>query len=199
MPRLVLALYALYLLLAFGWRTWLQIRRTGSSGFVGISRSGGDAARLGGALLVVSLLLGVLSPLAALAGWAAPLVGSSALVGAGLAFYTVGLAITLAAQLQMGASWRIGVDPAETTGLVTRGLFGWVRNPIFTGMSAVALGLALLLPNWPALLAVAALGVGLEIQVRLVEEPYLIRTHGDAYLTWARRAGRFIPGAGRLR
>ena len=39
---------------------------------------------------------------------------------------------------------------------------------------------------------------GLEIQVRLVEEPHLIRTHGEAYLAWARGVGRFVPGLGRL-
>lgn len=99
----------------------------------------------------------------------------------------------------MGASWRIGVDPRERTDLVTSGLFSHVRNPIFTGMSAVALGLALLVPSWPALLAVGVLAAGLELQVRLVEEPYLIAQHGESYSRWARRAGRFLPGVGRLR
>ena len=35
---------------------------------------------------------------------------------------------------EMGESWRIGVDPSETTTLVRTGVFGWVRNPIFTAM-----------------------------------------------------------------
>lgn len=198
MPRTALALYALYLSLAFGWRTWLQLRSTGSTGFVGLSRAGARE-RLGGLLLVASLALGLLAPLAALGGWAAPLFASRALAPAGVALYALGLAITLAAQLQMGVSWRIGVDPAARTALVTSGLFARVRNPIFTGMSAVALGLALLVPNALGLLAVPALAAGLELQVRFVEEPYLIRQHGEAYLGWARRAGRFLPGIGRLR
>jgi protein-S-isoprenylcysteine O-methyltransferase Ste14 len=65
-------------------------------------------------------------------------------------------------------------------------------------MIAVALGLLLLVPNVFALLAVLALVVGVEIQVRLVEEPYLVKQHGDAYLSWARRTGRFVPGLGLL-
>lgn len=195
MPRLALALYALYLALAFGWRTWLQLRRTGSSGFVGISRAG-VLERLGGALLIVSLVFGVLSPLAELSGSAAYLVPPRLAPGAAL--YALGLALTLAAQLQMGVSWRIGVDPSEKTGLVTAGPFALARNPIFGGMIAVALGLLLLVPNVFALLAVVALVVGVEIQVRLVEEPYLVKQHGDAYLSWARRTGRFVPGLGRL-
>lgn len=195
MPRLALALYALYLALAFGWRTWLQLRRTGSSGFVGISRAG-VLERLGGALLVVSIVLGLLSPLAELTGSLALLMPARPVLGALL--YASGLALTLAAQLQMGVSWRIGVDPSEKTGLVTGGPFAFARNPIFSGMIAVALGLALLVPNALALLAVAALVAGVEIQVRLVEEPYLVKQHGDAYLSWARRTGRFAPGFGRL-
>ena len=66
-------------------------------------------------------------------------------------------------------------------------------------MFAAILGVALLVPNAPALLGVVALFIGLELQVRLVEEPYLIATHAEAYLGWARRAGRFLPGLGRLR
>ena len=195
MPRLALVLYGLYLALAFGWRTWLQLRRTGASGFVGLPRAGA-LQRLGGALLVVSIALGALSPIAALAGWAATLATPRPLLGVGA--YALGLGLTLWAQLRMGSSWRIGVDPAETTALVTSGPFAFARNPIFTGMLAVALGLALLVPNLPALLAALALALGLELQVRLVEEPYLLGAHGELYRRWAARTGRFLPGIGRL-
>ena len=195
MPRLTLALYALYLGLTLGWRSWLQLRRTGSTGFVGISRTGG-LEQLGGSLLVASVVLGLLSPLAELSGALALLTAARPL--AGIALYAAGLALTLAAQLQMGASWRIGVNPAEKTGLVTGGPFAFARNPIFAGMIAAALGLALLVPNLLALLAVGVLIVGLEVQVRLVEEPYLVKQHGDSYLSWARRTGRFCPLLGRL-
>jgi protein-S-isoprenylcysteine O-methyltransferase Ste14 len=37
----------------------------------------------------------------------------------------------------------------------------------------------------------------LEIQVRRVEEPYLLATHGEAYRRYASRTGRFVPGLGR--
>lgn len=54
-------------------------------------------------------------------------------------------------------------------------------------------------------MAVAALVMGLvalvgalEVQVRLVEEPYLRRMHGTAHEGYTRRVGRFVPGLGRL-
>lgn len=196
MPRLALGLYLLYLALAFGWRTWRQLRDTGSTGFVGLPRAGA-LERLGGGLLVVAIALGLASPVAALLG-ASPVVGTVQ-ASLGVSLYASGLAVTLWAQLHMGASWRIGVDPSERTALVTDGPFAFARNPIFTGMIAVALGLALIVPNALALLASVALLTGLELQVRLVEEPYLSRTHGEPYRAWASRTGRFLPGLGRLR
>ena len=97
----------------------------------------------------------------------------------------------------MGASWRIGVDPDERTGLVTHGLFALVRNPIFTAMLVTALGLTLMVGNAISLTGLAALFAALEVQVRLVEEPYLLTVHGPDYERYSTTAGRFLPGLGR--
>lgn len=56
-----------------------------------------------------------------------------------------------------------------------------------------------MVPNVPALLAAALTILGIEIQVRAVEEPYLKRTHGASYVSYAENVGRFVPGVGRLR
>jgi protein-S-isoprenylcysteine O-methyltransferase Ste14 len=98
----------------------------------------------------------------------------------------------------MGASWRIGVKADEKTALVTDGLFSFVRNPIFTGLLLFATGILLLVPGLPAALALAMLVLAIELQVRRVEEPYLVRSHGDRYRAYARSVGRFVPGLGRL-
>ncbi len=74
-----------------------------------------------------------------------------------------------------------------------------MRNPVCTGMLSAVLGLALLVPSVLALGAVVALLVAVELQVRLVEEPYLLRTHGDGYSAYAARVGRLLPGVGHLR
>jgi protein-S-isoprenylcysteine O-methyltransferase Ste14 len=59
-------------------------------------------------------------------------------------------------------------------------------------------GLLMLTPNVLAAASLVALLIALEIQVRAVEEPYLLRTHGDAYRRYAAETGRFVPGIGRL-
>lgn len=46
---------------------------------------------------------------------------------------------------------------------------------------------------------VAAVGLifGVQIQVRVIEEPYLRTVHPQAYPAYAVRVGRFVPGLGR--
>lgn len=200
MPEVAIAALLLYLGLVFGVRTWLHWRRTGRTGFVGLSGKPGSAEWLGGLLFAAALLATVGAPFVQLAGWLAPLPaldGAAARI-AGLVLLGAGIAGTFWAQLTMGDSWRIGVDAEERTALVLRGPFRYVRNPIFSFMGLGTAGLVLLVPNALALIALLALFVALELQVRAVEEPYLAHIHGEVYLRYARATGRFFPGLGRL-
>ncbi|WP_222709264.1 hypothetical protein [Nonomuraea sp. C10] len=65
-------------------------------------------------------------------------------------------------------------------------------------MIATAAGLAAMVPNLISLAALVLAVVAIELQVRAVEEPYLRRVHGAAYLWYAARVGRFLPGIGRM-
>jgi protein-S-isoprenylcysteine O-methyltransferase Ste14 len=197
METAALTLYGTGLLAAFGWRTVWQWRRTGRSGWVGLPRDAGVAARLGVALFGAALLAGLAGVLAPVLGavpvaWVPPVV-----VGAGLLVAVAGLVVVLASQAQMGRSWRIGVDPGERTDLMTGGVFGWVRNPVFSGMVAFQAGLAVMVPSWWSVVAVLLLVVAVQLQVRVVEEPYLRRVHGRAYRGYSARVGRFVPGVGK--
>lgn len=201
MAIVALISYGAYLALAFGLRTWLQLRRTGSSGFVGVSGRPGSAEWLGGVLFGVALVLGLAAPVLALMGVVEPLeaLDTGFVHAAAGALFALGLAGTLAAQAAMGASWRIGVDERARTDLVADGPFTVVRNPIFAAMLPASAGLALMVPSPVALAGLAVLAIALELQVRVVEEPYLLRTHGAEYSAYAARVGRFVPGVGRLR
>jgi protein-S-isoprenylcysteine O-methyltransferase Ste14 len=117
----------------------------------------------------------------------------------GIVLATIGGLSVFGAQLGMGASWRIGVSDDQGTDLVTGGWFSFCRNPIYTAMIVGWTGFALMVPTWPAIASVIVIAVGLELQVRIVEEPYLLRTHGDEYGRYASGVGRFLPGVGRLR
>jgi len=200
MATVALALYVVYLMLAFGLRTLIQLRRTGSTGFHGLGGRPGSAEWTAGVGFTAALLLGAAAPVLALLDVVEPIsaldTGGLHLVGLLLAL--AGIGSTFYAQVAMGESWRIGVDPGERTQLVTSGPFALVRNPIFAAMLPTALGLTLLVPSWVALAGLAGLVAALELQVRVVEEPYLLQVHGDAYARYAARVGRFVPGVGRL-
>jgi protein-S-isoprenylcysteine O-methyltransferase Ste14 len=200
MPRLALAICLLWFLSLFVFRSVHQWRTTGSTGVKGFHGRIGSLPWLAGISATVGLVLTPIAPIAALLDWpgGALAFASPALHAGGAALALVGTAGALAAQLNMGSSWRVGVDEREQTALVTDGLFSWVRNPIFSFITLSALGLLLLVPNSLALLAGVLTGLGIELQVRAVEEPYLLRTHGADYARYAARVGRFMPGLGRL-
>jgi protein-S-isoprenylcysteine O-methyltransferase Ste14 len=186
-PTLVV-LDVLFLAAAFGGRTVLQWRRTHDSGWrLGTPHSAAEAlARL--AIVASGVALGV-----ALLGPAA-----NGLAVVGLVLCVAAIGFVLLAQVQMGDSWRIGVDPGERTALVRSGIYRRIRNPIYAGMVLFALGQLVARPNPLAATAAVLMVVGVEIQVRAVEEPYLVRTHGGQYREWASTAGRFVPVLGRV-
>jgi protein-S-isoprenylcysteine O-methyltransferase Ste14 len=196
---IALVLFAVFGVLGFGWRSWLQHRRTGSSGFRGIS--GGATEWTADAGFTVALLVAVSAPILQLYNVVAPLSALSAawIQIAGITIAVAGIAATVYAQLQMGDSWRIGVDERETTTLVHTGVFGRLRNPIYTAMFMFGLGVALVTPNLVACAGFILLVITIELQVRRVEEPHLSRTHGDEYRAYAATVGRFFPGVGLIR
>ena len=103
-----------------------------------------------------------------------------------------GIVITLVAQMQMGRSWRIGVDQSEKTDLVVDGLYSKSRNPIYFGLLLYWLAIALIFPH-PAMWACAAVcWISIELIVRKIEEPYLRRVHGRVFDKYYRGSNRYL-------
>ena len=186
--------------LAFGVRIAIQLRRTGKTGVIGLREGAGPVDWLSGILFIGGTAMGVASLLLVLNDVLDPIsaLDVDALHGIGIVLAASGGLAVFGAQLGMGESWRIGVKDEEHTDLVTGGWFSAVRNPIYTSMIVGWSGLALMVPTWLSFAAVAVIAIGLELQVRFVEEPYLVRTHGDEYGAYASRVGRFVPRIGRL-
>ncbi|MDB5306222.1 MAG: hypothetical protein JWO38_424 [Gemmataceae bacterium] len=194
----------LFFFVGLVWRPWLQYRRYGDPGVILFrsARSGQHlrdgmfvllltAAAVQAVVLAVSpaVLDGLVLPGEHPVGFG-PVIGGLLLLG--------GTGLMAAAQLQLGASWRIGIDEGARPGLMTGGLYRFCRNPIFLGMFVILAGLAVLLPTW---LSAAAL-VGAVACVRwqvAEEEAYLLCSYGEEYREFAGRVGRFLPGVGRLR
>jgi protein-S-isoprenylcysteine O-methyltransferase Ste14 len=122
---------------------------------------------------------------------------TTAFVWPGTLLVVFGIALMAAAQLDLGASWRIGIDEGARPGLVSGGLYRVCRNPIFLAMLVVLAGFTILVPTWLSVGAFLGTAIGIRAHVR-DEEAYLMRTYGSAYADYARQVGRFLPGVGRL-
>ena len=200
MGSVALVLVAVYFSIAFGFRTWLQYRRTGDTGFRGLSGRVGSAEWWGGILFIVAMAAALGGPIADLAGLdAVSAIDEPWIQVIGIVLTLAGILATFAAQVSMGSSWRVGVDANERTDLVTDGAFGIVRNPIFTAMGLTGLGLVLVVPNVVSITGLLTLLIALQMQVRGVEEPYLRIQHGAEWDEYSARVGRFVPWLGTSR
>jgi protein-S-isoprenylcysteine O-methyltransferase Ste14 len=186
------------MMLAFGLRAYVQRRRTGSYGIRLFASQGRE--RLAALFLALAMLAWTLTPVAAILSWSPPIVAldTPAVHLIGVLIAGLGIAATLWAQFQMGASWRVGVDPNERTQLVTHGPYRLVRNPIYTAVLIFGVGEVLMVPSPFAIVAFLWLILALELQVRKIEEPYLLSVHGDTFRAWAEQVGRFVPGVGKF-
>jgi protein-S-isoprenylcysteine O-methyltransferase Ste14 len=108
-----------------------------------------------------------------------------------------GTALMVAAQLDLGASWRVGIDERARPGLVTTGLYAFSRNPIYLAVFVTVAGYITLLPTWLSLAVLAASVAGIRRQV-LAEEGYLRRAYGDEFTAYERHVGRFLPKLGSI-
>ncbi len=110
---------------------------------------------------------------------------------AGWVLLVLSLLWVVAAQAQMGASWRIGIDAGTRPALVTSGIFALSRNPIFLGMRTSLLGLFLVLPNAFTLVILLVGEVLTQVQVRL-EESHLSSVHGVGYNRYRKIVRRWV-------
>ena len=111
---------------------------------------------------------------------------------AGVAVYTLGLAIAVTGRIQLGWNWTDIEHASVKRGhaLVSHGLYGYVRHPIYTGDLLLLLGLEAALNSW-CILGAAALA--LYIRRRAIGEEQQLRQALPGYDQYCRRTARFLP------
>lgn len=144
-----LVLFAAMMVVLGAVRRQIQLHRTGDTGNRRTLRPDGSLEWWALAAADVGyLMVGVGAPVSHLAGLPPLAVLDHPMVrGVGVAIAVLGIALAFGAQLSLGDSWRIGIDEAERTPLITAGAFRVVRNPVFTAVIVAFLGMALMVPN----------------------------------------------------
>jgi protein-S-isoprenylcysteine O-methyltransferase Ste14 len=99
--------------------------------------------------------------------------------------------LLLASLVSFGKSFRVGIDTDKPGELITAGVFGWSRNPIYVAFAFVLLGEFLIFPNLIPLVYLVVAACLMHRQV-LREEQYLKAHYGQAYADYARRVRRYL-------
>jgi protein-S-isoprenylcysteine O-methyltransferase Ste14 len=95
---------------------------------------------------------------------------------------------------RLGRSWSVTLEIRENHGLVTDGIYRFVRHPMYSAYFLWTLSQALLLPNWIAGPAgLVGFGTLFAFRVRR-EERMMLDAFGEAYAAYAARTKRIIPG-----
>ena len=108
--------------------------------------------------------------------------------------------IALGAAIYLWCAWNFAVtgrgtpapiDPPKE--LVARGLYRWVRNPMYVGVLSAVLGQALLF-GAPAIAEYAVVAFAFfHLFVLFYEEPTLAAKFGDSYARYRRAVPRWLP------
>ncbi len=109
---------------------------------------------------------------------------------AGVCLTILAFLICLLALRALGSSWRLGIDERVPGKLVTGGVYGFTRNPIFVFFDLYFVGTFLLNGTLLFLLFALFTIANLHYQI-LQEERFLAQAHGHAYELYRRRTCRY--------
>jgi protein-S-isoprenylcysteine O-methyltransferase Ste14 len=140
------------------------------------------------AVATAGMLTGALGHAAA---WQFGLAGLSV---AGPVVMWAGLAVRIWAIMVLGTSFRTTVEVNAGQKVVDDGPYRWVRHPSYTGILLLMAGLGLVYGNWAALAILLVLPAGVLIHRIFVEEAVLAEVIGRAYMDYAARTKRLVPG-----
>jgi protein-S-isoprenylcysteine O-methyltransferase Ste14 len=122
--------------------------------------------------------------------WASP--GPAQL--AGLAGFAAGVLLLIACVWEFARSGRGTLSPVDPPReLVVRGLYRYVRNPMYLAVSLILLGEALALGSNALFAYWAVFFILANAFVMGYEEPNLRERFGESYERYARSVGRWIP------
>lgn len=110
----------------------------------------------------------------------------------GIALYTLGLLLAITARIQLGRNWSDIEKSRVVSGhaLVARGVYRYIRHPIYTGDLLLLAGFELALNSW---IVVCVAAVALYVREQAVSEERTLISSIPGYDRYSRETGRFLP------
>ena len=109
----------------------------------------------------------------------------------GVAVIALGDVILVTSFVRLGRSLTANPVPKEDGVLVTSGLYGRVRHPIYFGLLVLAIGVVLDAGWWPQIVIALMLYFLLNIKAQFEED--LLRKKYPEYKAYAQKTPRFFP------
>jgi protein-S-isoprenylcysteine O-methyltransferase Ste14 len=120
----------------------------------------------------------------------------AAVASIGALLVVAGAGVNVAGRVVLGANWANQVTVYQAQTLVTRGVFGYVRHPLYASLIWMSVGASLVYANWAAL--VATLGVFVPaMHYRAGQEETLLEERFSGYADYRRHVPRFHPASAR--
>jgi len=113
---------------------------------------------------------------------------------AGTVCLALGLWLFHLSHAYLGANWSITLEVLEKHRLVTRGVYSWVRHPMYAALLLYSVGQALVLPNYVAGLS-SGVAMALLVSLRIrPEERMMLEEFGKDYQEYMAVTKRLVPG-----
>lgn len=147
-------------------------------------------------LCMVLLLVGMLVfPLLALGPWLSELAYTPPVWAAwgGVILYVLATGLLWRAHVDLGCNYSPTVRIREGHALVTDGIYGWIRHPIYAAHWLVAIAQVLLVHHWVYGLGGLATWSLLFFYRLPREEAMMVKVYGQEYLAYMDRVGGIFP------
>jgi len=110
----------------------------------------------------------------------------------GAAITVAGLLFAVWARVQLGRNWSSSVTIKQDHELITTGPYAVVRHPIYTGILAGFLGMAIAISQVRGFLVFVLIFLALWLKFRM-EEQFMRSQFGETYATYARKTAALVP------
>lgn len=109
----------------------------------------------------------------------------------GIAVCSLAILMLAWSLISLGQSFRMGIDDDQPGELVTSGVFTLSRNPMYTALDGILVGIFLIVPNW-ILLIFVILGFWMYNREIRHEETALQKIYGTQYLQYCQKVPRYL-------
>jgi protein-S-isoprenylcysteine O-methyltransferase Ste14 len=115
-----------------------------------------------------------------------------AVLWVGLALTAVGVGLAIWARLTLGANWSGVVTVKKDHELIRKGLYRWIRHPIYTGILTSFIGTALIMDHIRGWLGFLIVWATFYFKARR-EESFLRQEFAEGFEEHTKRTGMFLP------